>query len=119
MIFAYSFDILMDKYGFPGLVLAAVWLLFAFLFKEWIKASERDSERKLTASEREHERKLKSLEAEHIKRLELLNKRDEIRFSKLHEKRAMIIADIFTRLVDIQMEGIEALSNSRNINHDK
>jgi hypothetical protein len=62
MFFADTIDIFLDKFGFPGLVLAAIWLLFFFLFKEWIKASERDSERRLSKSEQESERKLAASE---------------------------------------------------------
>jgi hypothetical protein len=77
-------EILFTQFGLLGF---ALWLAFVFFnscFNRW-----------LDASEREHERKLKSLEDEHIKRLELLNKRDEIRFSDLHKKRAERIEALY------------------------
>ncbi len=98
----------LTQFGILGVSLWVVGWVLKNCFDRW-----------LNASEKEHERKLKSLETEHLKRLELLNKRDEIQFSKLHETRAIIIADIFRRFVSLQTDGMNHLSNGSRIDVDK
>jgi hypothetical protein len=101
-------EFLWTQFGFAGLLLFALTALAAKLFQLWI-----------VAKESEHQHTLDIQRDIHIESLKQLTKRDEIRFSKLHENRAEIIRQLYGHLVLVLQHGKVYVNKKSITNSDR
>jgi hypothetical protein len=83
--------------------------LAKLIFDRWFKAREQDYQHKLLLAQKEHEHSLEMMRETHLETLRQINKKDEIRYSKLHETRALVIADIYGKLAEIHLKAFEII----------
>ncbi|PEN77540.1 hypothetical protein CN539_00695 [Bacillus toyonensis] len=115
-------------YGFvPVAIILGTFFLLKHLFLHVMKRWEEDHKSELRAREDEYKSKLKNMEAdfkllldkqieEHKSELKKINDKYQIKFSKLHADRAVIIKDLYSKLVTLESNAKDLLGPNGSIN---